>query len=196
MPSAAYAQWSGTRKKKLDELFAAHSTVGGRGPGRRWRTTQLNWAITLRLAGEFQGFSRDLHDEAADILCSPVTDPGLSAVLRSGLSRSRKLDKGNAQPAALGNDFSYLGISLWPALKNANPRAATWNSDLDSLNTARNAIAHDDQDEFLKLQNLGRYPITLQVIKRWRRSLDALAGTMDDVVGDYLAGFLGGQRPW
>ena len=28
--------------------------------GRRWQTEQLNWALILRLAAEFQGFARDL----------------------------------------------------------------------------------------------------------------------------------------
>ncbi|MFI9217921.1 hypothetical protein [Streptomyces werraensis] len=198
MPSSAYLEWSGERRKKIDELFSVHASVGGTGPGRRWRTSQLNWSITLRLAGEFQGFARDLHDEASDALCDPITklDPSLSVVLRSSLSRARKLDKGNAQPAALGNDFSYLGLSLWPALKRVNVKAGKWNDELESLNIARNAIAHDDQDEFLKLQQRNRYPITLDVVKRWSRALDGLAVTMDAVVGDYLAGFLGGQRPW
>ncbi|MEU7181694.1 MULTISPECIES: hypothetical protein [Streptomyces] len=139
-----------------------------------------------------------MHDEASDALCSPVVkiDPSLSVVLRSGLSRARKLDKGNAQPSALGNDFSYLGLSLWPALKQANIKATRWNDELESLNITRNAIAHDDQDEFLKLQKRNRYPITLTVVKRWSRALDDLASAMDDVVGDYLAGFLRGQQPW
>ncbi|WP_439675964.1 hypothetical protein [Embleya sp. MST-111070] len=108
---------------------------------------------------------------------------------------NRTLDKGNATPGGLGNDFLRLGLSLWPALKNVNSRASRWNSELESLNTARNAIAHDDQSKFAMLKADGDFPITLTVVKRWRRSLDALAPAMDDVVGDYF-NTLVGLRPW
>ncbi|MFF3090661.1 hypothetical protein [Streptomyces nojiriensis] len=156
----------------------------------------MNWSITLRLAGEFQGFSRDLHDEASDILCDPITSPTLQAILRSGLSRGRKLDRGNAQPSALGSDFASLGLGLWPALKTADKRAGKWQDELETLNTARNAIAHDDQSEFLKLKKKGKLPITLTTVRTWQRAVDGLAVTMDDVVGDYLGEFAGGNRPW
>lgn len=33
-------------------------------PGRRYRTGQLHLALIVRLAGEFQGYARDLHDQA------------------------------------------------------------------------------------------------------------------------------------
>lgn len=61
VPSDAHADWIGQRQARLAELFAAHATIGGSGRGRRWRTSQLNWALTLRIAGEFQGYARDLH---------------------------------------------------------------------------------------------------------------------------------------
>lgn len=114
------------------------------------------------------------------------------------MSRDRQLDKGNAHPGALGGDFSRLGLVLWPALATASSgrRAAKWKEDLDTLNLARNAIAHDDQKKFLELQKCGKYPITLSTVKAWHRSLDSLASTMDDVVGDYLGTIIGGPRPW
>ena len=198
MPSAAHAEWAGPRRVRIDELLMAHATVGGNERGRRWRTEQLNWALTLRLAAEFQGYARELHDEAIECCVNKVAtiNVSLGNVVRIALANNRQLDRGNANPGALGSDFSRLGLVLWPALQRASARAARWNSELDTLNLARNAIAHDDQAKFLDLKAKGKLPITLSVVKSWRRALDSLAVTMDDVVGDYLGTFLGGLRPW
>jgi hypothetical protein len=51
----------------------AHVAVGGAAAGRRWATQELNHAILLRLASEFQGFCRDLHDEAVLALVAAAT---------------------------------------------------------------------------------------------------------------------------
>jgi hypothetical protein len=116
--------------------------------------------------------------------------------MRNNMSRDRQLDRGNASPAALGNDFSRLGLLLWPALKTADRRADRWNRELETLNVARNAIAHDDQQNFFKLTNAGKFPITLTIVRTWRQALDSLTITMDDVVGAYLGTLLRGPRPW
>lgn len=34
---------------------------------------EFNWALTLQLAGEFQGFARDLHDLAVDHFATAVS---------------------------------------------------------------------------------------------------------------------------
>jgi hypothetical protein len=92
MPSAALVEWLTTRAAMLDELFDLHATVGGTGPGRRWRTEQVNWSITLRLAGEFQGFARDLHtlstDCFADWACS--ANPAARHVTAAALTLNRQ----------------------------------------------------------------------------------------------------------
>lgn len=197
MPSAAHSEWTGIRAQHIDELLVAHSRVGGVGPGRRWRTTQLNLAITMRLAAEFQGFSRSLHDESCDFLCDQTikSNQAIYRIFRSNLTHNRTLDRGNASAGGVGSDFARLGLLLWPALAATEPKANFWNKSLDELNVARNAIAHDDQAGFSKLPT-SKYPITLTVIRSWRRSLDGLARTMDTVVGDYLTAISGGQRPW
>ncbi|MEO3855607.1 hypothetical protein [Acrocarpospora sp. B8E8] len=152
----------------------------------------------LRLAAEFQGFTRDLHNLAVDICASEIanTNPALANVIQLEMTRNRNLDKGNANPGSLGADFGRLGLLLWPALEKVNSRAQTWNKHLEALNVARNAIAHSDPGGLARLQQLGYPTVTLGVAKKWRVSLDALATAMDDVVADYLARLIGGQRPW
>jgi hypothetical protein len=197
VPSLALLSWRAERQRRLDELLAAHQTVGGAGPGRRWRTRELNWALTLRLAGEFQGFGRDLHDLAVDYFVDIVSagNADLAQVLRERTTTNRQLDRGNAQPGSLGSDFAMLGLTLWPALEQADPRAAGWNASLERLNTARNAIAHVDEDTLAQLRRENQ-PVTLAAIRTWRRGLDQLAATMDDVVSAYLDQLLGHGRPW
>jgi hypothetical protein len=80
-------------------------------------------------------------------------------------------------------------------MRVASPHAQSWQDSLEALNTARNAIAHANQDDLDRLARDG-YPIVLETIKRWHRKLDLLAGTMDDVVADYLDGLLRTGRPW
>jgi hypothetical protein len=197
VPSVAYLTWCGQRQDRIDQLLQAHRTLGGSGPGRRWRTEQVNWALTLRLAGEFQGFARDLHDLAIDHFVGVVAQANspLESVLRARMTLNRQLNRGNAHPGSLGADFALLGMTLWGALETANPRAAIWNRELTALNEARNAIAHAEEGRLVALRADG-YPITLGTIRRWRRSLDGLTETMDDVTSDYLDRLLGTGRPW
>lgn len=197
MSSAAYAAWTGARAHRLDQLITAHIAVGGSGPGRRWETEQLNWALTLMLAGEFQGFCRDLHDEAVDFLVNIVSlSPAVESVLRSQLTRDRKLDRGNARPETLREDFLRFGFDLRAAINAAQrvrgPRC--W-AGLSKLNSARNAIAHANHAALVSLQQEG-YPINKRTILRWRGQLDALAQKMDDVVAAALDVLLGAGRPW
>jgi hypothetical protein len=197
MSSMALTSWQTDRRQRLDELLAAHQTVGGAGPGRRWRTRELNWALTLRLAGEFQGFARHLHDLAVDHFVDIVSagNVQLAEVLEQRTKTNRKLDRGNAQPGSLGSDFALLGLTLWPALEHADPRTSDWKASLERLNAVRNAIAHVDQDALDQLRRDG-HPVTLTAVRSWQRDLDRLAVAMDDVVSTYLDGLLGQGRPW
>jgi hypothetical protein len=197
VPSTAYVAWFGYRRARIDQLRVAHRTIGGSGPGRRWATEQLNWALTLRLAAEFQGFARELHDVAVDHLVVVVAggNLGLVSVLRAGMTARRQLDRGNANPETLKDDYRRLGIQLWPDLRAADYRAPVWSRNLDLLNKARNAIAHGDERTLNDLRGRG-YPITLATVNRWKSSLDGLVRTMDDVVGAYLGRLLGTGSPW
>lgn len=75
-------------------------------------TDELNHALVLRLASEFQGYSRDLHNEAGLVLTRSVA-PGnqqLQDNLRIPYTANRKLDQGNADPGSLGADGLAEGM--------------------------------------------------------------------------------------
>lgn len=199
MPSAALIEWQTTRANRIDDLLEAHVQVGGVGAGRRWRTEQLNWALILRVAAEFQGYCRDLHDLAADevaVAAGQLNGP-LQLVVRGMLTEGRRLSSGNAGPGHLGSDFGRFGLSLWPELNARWPsRAVGWNRQLEALNDARNAIAHADHAKIVELESRGYRLAQLRTIKRFRSSVNGLASGMDEVLGSYLYRLLGGPGPW
>ncbi|MDL2075543.1 HEPN domain-containing protein [Streptomyces sp. GXMU-J15] len=197
MPSLAYAAWSTKRRQRIDQLFTAHQKVRGSGPGRRWNTEQLNWALVLRLSAEFQGYARELNDLAWDHIMSTcsIPLPQVEAVIQSRIAANRKLDTGNATPSNLAEDFKKLGIpKLWDVLKQVDNRAPDWNKLLELLNTARNGFAHADEVKVAALKAQG-HSINLRKIKKWLRELDELASALDDVVRGYLI-TLTGTAPW
>jgi hypothetical protein len=193
MASPALAAWRTTRRTRLDRLVSAHAAVRAGGLS----AVHLNRLLVLALAAEFQGFARDLHDNAADAFAASVEreDAEVARLVRVSLINERLLNRGNAHPGALGVDFKRLGLELWPALEAADQRARRWNRDLTTLNHARNAIAHADDAGLARLRRAG-YPLTLAALRRSRNMLDALATTMDAVTSDYLAGLFSTPRPW
>jgi hypothetical protein len=193
MSSTAYAAWTGDRAKRLNQLIAAHGAVGGSGLG----ADSVNWASTLMLAGEFQGFCRDLHDEALDFFVSVVApNSKVASILQIQLTRDRKLDRGNARPETLKEDFVRIGIDVREDVDAADPiEGPRWWAGLAKLNEARNAIAHANHAVLVNLQLQG-YPVNQPTVLSWRRQLDGLARTMDDVVAKALDAVLGAGRPW
>jgi hypothetical protein len=185
MASASFVTWAAARADRIKRLRAAHEAFGGTGPGRRWVTDELNHALILRLASEFQGFARDLHDEAGLFVAGSLA-PGnqqLQDSLRIPCTLHRKMNQGNADPRTLGNDFGLFGMVLWAARHARYPaHAIGWNQKLAALNTARNGIAHDDSAKITRVQS-GGWPLTLRSVDRWKSSLDGLARGMDRVVG-------------
>ena len=106
MPSTSYRRWRTMRARALDAIEQAHAAIGGKGPGRRYATEQINHAYAVLLASQFQGFCRDLHSEALDhVLAVLAPPPQLRIFLRNELTRGRQLDQRNAQPSSLGADF-------------------------------------------------------------------------------------------
>lgn len=197
MSSASLITWAAIRAHRIKRLQAAHEAFGGTGPGRRWVTDELNHALILRLASEFQGFARDLHNESGLFVARSLA-PGnqrLQDSLRVPYTQYRKLNQGNADPATLGNDFGLFGVALWPELLARYPtHAKGWNQKLVALNVARNGIAHDDGAKITRVQADG-WPLTLRSVDRWKSSLDGLARGMDRVVAGHLK-LMYGTTPW
>lgn len=195
MQSNAYTKWTTTRSSRLDRLVVTHDAVRGVGPGRRWFTEELNQALITRLAAEFQGFCRDLHNDASKVVASQIEDPALRKVVADSLLAQRKLDRGNATWGNVCEDFKSLGIDLAKDVGNTAgaARYSTYTRALETLNEARNAIAHQDAK---KLQEcLKKTRLNLTTFKTWRKKLDRVAKDMDCVTTSYLEG-LAGESPW
>jgi len=197
MPSIALVEWETTRANRLDELYEIHTAIGGTARGRRWRTQQINWAIALRLAGEFQGFARDLHTLSTDCFADWACGGNAQSrrVVAAALTLNRQLDRYNAQPSSIGSDFGRFGLHFWTALAAQDRRTRARQTHLERLNEARNAITHSRPAELQTLEAAG-YPITMPTIRRWRRALSALATTMDAVMANHLAGLFSRAQPW
>jgi hypothetical protein len=199
MPSAALQVWSGESAARINDLLHAHATVGGAGAGRRWRTEQLNWALVLLIAAEFQRYCRSLHDLAVDEMVTQTAQLNavLAPSLRAIMTNRRELDRGNANPGNLGNDFGRLGMQFWPELQRVNMTVARRCSrHIEWLNTARNGLAHGDTVKLASVAAAG-YPLQqLATVQKFHRATDSLAQLMDRTLASYLARVFGGPAPW
>lgn len=186
--------WRGSRARRLDELEAAHQSIGGLGRGRRFATQQLNRVYAVLVAAQFQGFCTDLHVErvAAIVRGIPPSISGLATVnFRSGLAMRR----GNAGPGNMGNDFERLGVSLWPELYRMDARNRNRNAMLETLNKWRNAIAHDDFEDVRAFPQRRQTVLRLSAVRAWRSARNQIASDMDTSMRNYLTNLLG-VTPW
>ena len=193
--SAALDQWCGPGLARLAELEAVHANLTGSGSGRRWGTTQLNRSLFLALVAQFQSFCRDLHDEATRVHVDAAI-AGQQQTLHLLIRRGRKLDTHNPRRSTLGHDFGRLGFSLIDDLKAAGPATVEQLDSLDLLVDYRNAIGHGDEARIGGFEASGRIKATKKSYLQHRRSLEALAGTMDLTVAAGLARVLGTPEPW
>jgi hypothetical protein len=197
MTSRALITWRSERAARLDRLEVAHAAVGGTGPGRRWLTEELNHALILRLAAEFQGFAGDLHTETAAAVAVQLAPNNIAqrATMTLPYQLNRRLDRGNADPNSLRDDFGMFGLRLWDELQSRYPvRGQRWPTALSLLNQARNGLAHADDQKVARVEAAG-WHLTLRSVRRWRGTLDALASAMDTALCDYLARLFS-TRPW
>ena len=192
MPSLAFQVWSTTRAARLDEIEAAHRSIGGAGPGRRTATQQLNQAYAVLLSAQFQGFCRDLHSECGDTLIRLAVQPAWQRAVESELLWNRKLDRGNPNPGNLGADFNRLGIGFWRLVEARHARNTYRKRFLEELSEWRNAIAHQD---FNPVKLGGSANLRLRRVRHWRSVCNALAATFDDVMRDFLQSITG-VAPW
>ena len=197
MPSSALTTWRKERSERLDALLHAHMRVGGPARGRRWRAAVLSEALFLRLAAEFQGFARDLHQQACGVFASWIapSNPTVEDVVRKQLVQGRELARGNAHPGAIGRDFGRLGFDVWPALAARDQRTAAHNLTLERLNDARNDLAHAEDARLARLREEG-FPLALDTYRRWRGDLDVLAANLDAETAIQLGRLFDRERPW
>ncbi|WOC12585.1 hypothetical protein [Gordonia sp. MP11Mi] len=193
MPSDALDDWTNTRLSALSSLDTIHGQVTKNRPGRQWNTRHYNLGLFTALASQFQGYCRDLHDEAAvrvvDSLAANGVGPQIPIIL-TALTSNRKLDRGNANPGNLGDDFGKLGIQLWPELKQRYPtKAPKWQKTLTNLNELRNGIAHSDIAKIDKVEH--DHPLTLKTWRTWKSSVNTAATSMDAVLEAYLVALTG-----
>lgn len=193
--SRAYTAWKTTRSADLDRVFGVHREITGTGAGRRHDAEHLNGAIIARLVAEFQGYCRDLHDEAVDhvVQCLGVSDPGLRALTRTAYIRGRDLNTGNPTWNALKNDFGRLEMRLqadMDARYSASPRLREV---LKDVLYARNAVVHADDVKLLNCRN--RKHLTLRQARAWRASLNRFVSGIDNTTGAHLK-VLTGKVPW
>lgn len=196
MPSRALLRWQAEQGAKLDQLELAHRAVGGTGPGRRY-LTQLNHAYLVMLAAQWQEFCRNLHTETADAIASTVQPVTARLAVLAALTTGRSLDRGNAGPSTIGNDFSrFSAAKFWDVVDLQDKRNPVRRKRLEQLTTWRNGVAHQDfnwsKDE-LKL--IAGTRGTLDDVRHWRDACNALAREMDTAAARQTAK-LTGQRPW
>lgn len=191
MASRALRNWQTRSRKVLDEVEAAHASVGGRRGARAFARQQINQAYVVLLSSQFQRFCRELHNEATDVVATQTAYTPIAPLLKASLSHGRRLDTGNPNPGNIGSDFSRFGMDLWNAV-SASPRTESRRERLEAMNRWRNAIAHQD---FRSPHLQGRETVRLAEIRRWRAACDGLAVDFDRVLAVYLKGMVG-HTPW
>jgi hypothetical protein len=181
MPSSARKTWLTSRQAALDRLVASHRTITRGQRGRQWETEHMNFALITRLAAEFQGYCRDLHDEAVDHITANLgaaSGPGLVAITRSAFIQGRLLSKGNPNRSNLTQDFKRIGFDIPDALGPTYPaQYDEWYTTVESLMEARNAVAHSDDKGIRACRQ--KQPLTLPTFKKWRGSLERLVLSLD-----------------
>jgi hypothetical protein len=184
MPSPAFTAWCTSSAAALSQL-QAHRAGGARG-------LQLHYAYVLLLCAHFQAYCRRLHTDATQLLVERI-DPGIAAVVDANLTFARQLDRGNAQPSALGADFSRLGLEFWAVVEAVDARNPARRRKLEELNDWRNAIAHHDIERHRA--DLHPHTVTLTACNSWHSALNGLADSFDQVLTAHLKTLLGSQ-PW
>ena len=191
MPSNSLGRWLGERSNNLDQIRDAHARVGGTRRGRRYATEQINHAYATLLSSQFQGFCRDLQSECVDHAVDAVAAE-FQSILRTLLIQGRKLDSGNPNPGNIGSDFGRFGLGFFPAVQADFHQNGRRQEMLEELNRWRNAIAHQDFDP-AKLG--GTTTLHLSNVQQWRRAIDRLAQSFDNVLRSHLL-TLTGFHPW
>ena len=188
MTSPALEAWRSSRLPRLDRLLAAHPNSAGSSTDPAV-SDEWSQALVLRLASEFQGFCRDLHDDAVQAIVTAVTPPvsPLRVMLLEGLTVGRGLDRFSADPRTIKDDFRRLGLDLWVLVGTGRAESTSvWREGLRLLHRARSGVVHDDAEAIEAVRGEG-WPIQLDTVWRWRNLLDEMATAMDHGLGEDIA---------
>lgn len=185
MPSASLLHWQNDRMSRLQQVdlqcAASLTTV----PANAHLIDENLRGYVVLLSAHFQGFCRDLHTEAAQVIASKVR-PTLRLTIQNQFNIHRKLDHGNPSLPHLKEDFNRLGFTLDLAVEPANvPRL----SHLAALNKWRNVAAHQGATTTVGV------PLNLPALRIWRASCDGLAISLDRIVYNHLRSILR-RSPW
>jgi len=195
MASKSLMAWRTDACSAFDELENAHRAVGGVKPGRRFLTQQLNYSYTTLLSARFQGFVRALHTQTLDVIADGTHNETYRTLLRESLAQSRALDRHNAQPNSIEDDFSRFGLDIWSHVDRERSGNDERRKKLWALITWRNAIAHDEIDAKLARGALNPVTVSLGTCRSWRSALNVLSASLDKVTADHCQ-TLGLPRPW
>ncbi len=195
MASESLRVWRTDAWAAFDEIENAHRAVGGVKPGRRFLTQQLNYAYTTLLAARFQGFVRTLHTQTANAIARGTHNATYKELLRENLTNNRALERHNAQPNSITDDFARFGLDIWTEVDREHSGNDERRKKLWALIAWRNAIAHDDINSKLLTGALEPVTISLGTCRGWRSTLNILATSLDKVAADHCQA-LELHRPW
>jgi hypothetical protein len=116
-------------------------------------------------------------------------------LLQRSLTRRRALERHNAHPNSIAEDFARLGLDIWTLADQERSGNEERRKKLWALITWRNAIAHDDIGGKLEKGALEPTTISLGTCRGWRSALNVLATSLDKLAADQCQ-TLGLPRPW
>lgn len=188
MSRTALERWRSERVSRMGDLYALYRDVSAATGAASSAVEQLRLMLVVALAAEWQGFARDLYDNAVDRVTAAIAECGrepLTWLLQVALTQRRRLERGNADQSALSDDFRRLGLSdLWARL---DQRSAGYrlHGVLADVMAARNAVAHGSEAQLEALE-AGGVTIDADAVHGWQVDLGELAAHLDALVTDHV----------
>jgi hypothetical protein len=195
MASRALVDWQTDACAAFDEIERAHRAVAELKPSSRLLAQQLSYAYTTLLAARFQGFVRTLHSQTVDAITAATENVAYRLLLRESLTQNRALDRHNAQPNSIAEDFARFGLDVWAHVEHQRKGNDARRQKLWALVTWRNAIAHHDIDSKLSKGSLDPLAVSFGTCRSWRSALNVLAASLDTVMSAHSQ-VLGLPQPW
>ena len=156
-------RWLRPRREAIAALAQAHAQLGEVGGlGRLLEIGRpVAHAYVLRVVAEFQAFSHDLHDLAAETMVRlSGASASSQAILIAAATGGRMIDRGNADLRSLEMDFRRIGITgVSGRIAVHSTRwssASAWRGDqacYRDLIELRNALAHGNQQQVDRLRS-------------------------------------------